>query len=734
MKKLSLLGSRNPAPAGMVVIVTAMVVLGTGSAVADDSSEKRIEEVVVTAQKREERLQDVPILIAVLSGEQMDSSSDRGVADAANRIPGVINSVNTTTARNGSTSGVIGIRGVAPLADSASPSAFYLDSIPFGFVRRYYQPDATAYDLERVEVLKGPQGTLYGLSSLNGVVRVLTKDADLRRFEVKARTAHSSTQDGGEGYRGDMAINVPVLEDKLAARVVLGYQDLGGWIDKPIKKDANDTRIGNYRLKVNAQPTEQLSVGLTAWFSRAEADAAPTSANGSTSLSVVEEPSSTDYDAYSLKFAYDCSALTLNSATSYIDFANDATVDFSPFIADRYLNLGFYSEVLSQEIVLNSRRGGPWRWLIGGLYRDVSDTLFTTRTVPGTGGLALPYIAPTLQDTTSQSFAVFGELTRGLFDGKWDLTVGLRYFEDEIQDKERSRLDFIDGTSPPPNLTGQSLVDTGKNKFDSTVPRVVLSWHPAETATLYASYGEGFRSGLNQIAAITRAAPQFPPAEPDTLTNYEIGAKGTLWSSRVAFEMAAFYMDWQDVQQRQTVVVVPPPNLLIQPALISAGSASGVGFEFGASVMPLDGLTVGLSFALNDLEFDQDIVNLTSSGDSALLATKGDRLLYSPRYTAAGSADYVYEVGGGYHARLSAGVNYIDEQINERTSPITSYRIDAVTLVRASLGVEARSNCAASLYADNLTNEQGVARDQFSPRWNTYLRPRTVGLQFEYRY
>jgi iron complex outermembrane recepter protein len=718
-----------------LLTVAAACLAAPSLAQTSQRNSQGLEEVIVTAQRREEQLLDVPISITVLRTEELDRSTDRGVADALNRVPGVINAVSSTTARNGSNAGTVVVRGVAPDAGSGSATtAYYLDSIPFGFVRRFYQPDATAYDLERVEVLRGPQGTLYGLSSLNGVVRVLTKDANLNNVEFKARTSASSTEDGGENYRADAALNLPIVEGKLAARAVVGYQDVQGWIDKPFKKDVNDAQVANYRLKINAQPTENFNIGLFAWASRADVGAPSSTSDGLHSASLIEEPSSTDYDAYGLKLRYDFANVSVTSMSSYIDFTNPAKVDFAPFtVTSQYLNLRFDSEVFAQELTLNSLGDGPWRWSVGGIYRDAEDGLFTTRSNPATGALVLPYIAPTIQGTTSESFAIFGEATREFLDGRWDLTVGLRYFDDRVKDLEHSRLTFIGGTVPPPGApAGSSLINTS-GSFDHTTPRAVLAWHPGEDTTLYLSYGEGFRSGLNQLATVRFAAPEFPAANPDELTNYELGIKGRLGDARVNYEASVFFMDWRDVQQTLAVVVLQPN--LIQAAFINAESASGMGAEVSLAAMPIDGLTLSASYSWNDLTFDQDVVNLTSAGVPFVLFGEGDRLNFSPEYTASGSVDYVFGLGEtGYQARLSGSISHIAKQISARSNATTLFHADDVSLVRASVGIEAPTHWSASLFADNLTNEEGISRDQFSPRWNTYLRPRTIGLQFEYRY
>ena len=184
--------------------------IGTDSgsvAGATSTPEGTLEELVVTAQKREERLQNVPISISVLSGAALDKQSS-GVAEALSQVAGV-----SLSASGMAGGGQVTIRGVSanfPLLGGSSTSAYYIDAIPFGFVKSAIAPDASAYDMQRIEVLRGPQGTLYGASALNGVVRLLTTDPDLEKLEFKGRANVSNTERGDPSYGGDVAVNVPL--------------------------------------------------------------------------------------------------------------------------------------------------------------------------------------------------------------------------------------------------------------------------------------------------------------------------------------------------------------------------------------------------------------------------------------------------------------------------------------------------------------------------------------------
>ena len=402
-------------------------ITATQTPAVDEGS--RLTEIVVTAQKRAENLQNVPISIAVLSGANLDRSTAEGVSEALSAVPGVAIQQNYL---GGGT--VIAIRGVAPsftFESGASPVAYYLDSVPFGLVKTAFGPDADGFDLARVEVMRGPQGTLYGASALNGVVRVITNDADLSDFDLKARGSHSYTEYGGNNNRVDMAVNVPIVEDKLAIRAVGGYENNDGWINQPIGTNVNWTEIGTFRVKLNAQPIDNLSIGLSAWSSRSNSGAPNTGITFDRNLSLVAQPAKTDYDAYSAKVVYQLAGISVTSATSYLDYANSGSLglDVDPFDAPgtTFIN-DVSSHLFSEELTINSPTSGPWRWSLGGMYRRATE-----------GALSYfegsPFEAEEYTDV-SKSYAAFGELTRLLLDGRLEVTAGFRHFHDDISQTE----------------------------------------------------------------------------------------------------------------------------------------------------------------------------------------------------------------------------------------------------------------------------------------------------------
>jgi iron complex outermembrane recepter protein len=676
----------------------------------ENSQGGRLEEVVVTAQKRKERLQDVPISISVLSGEALDSSTRQGAWDALAKVPGVavFDGGNFDIAS-------LNVRGVTTraLGAGSTPVGYYLDAVPFSFVKSALVPDLGVYDLERIEVLRGPQGTLYGVNALNGVVRVLTKSADLDEFGFKARTSVASTKDGDESYRADVALNVPLIEGKLAVRAVVGYQNLGGWIDTPIERNANDNTLKNLRLKVNAAPTEKLSIGLSGWWSQTHADSTNSSTDDYARVNRFPEPQENEFDAYSVEIGYDFGFAQLTSRSSRLTFDMSSLLDFVDFCSFNCPLFGsrFPNKLYAQEITLNSTGEGVWSWTLGGMYRDAEDRL-------AQGFISGP---PSADFTNaSESTAVFGELTRAFMDGRWELTGGLRYFRDEVSLDENVRS----------NPAGPADLMSSNRTFDKVTPRVVLTWHPRESSTVYASYAQGFRSGLEQDPIVTRLVGPgvLPSTQPDTLTNYELGAKSMFMGGLLDVEAAVFYIDWTDVQQTIGVAFTDSQGRNnVTTALLNGGSASGLGAETVITWRPVPGLSLSGNYSWNDLEFD--------SSPATSFFLKGDRINESPKYTAGGSIDYAFSLGAsGARGHVSTSAAYRGEYLTKQ-GRTTSFPAGSRLIARAEAGVELSRSWEINAYVDNLADNYAGIENQFGIQsWVARPRPRTYGLQLEYKF
>jgi len=708
---------------GASVIALSIGAMASSAAAPARAAEgATIQELVVTAQKREQQLQDVPISISVVSKDTLESGPISTVNEALRGVPGV------AFYENGQAGMVkFAVRGVTSntsLFNGSSTVGYYIDEIPFAFVRYPVSPDVGAFDIERVEVLRGPQGTLYGANSLNGVIRIMTEDADLNEFGGRARATVSATKWGGENARGDVALNIPIAPGKLALRVVAGVSEMSGWLDRPATphpilgsdpdKDVNNSRARNLRLKLNAQPTDNLDVEFFTWFSRTDRGAASDGPRGNRiTQKRIPEPIDTDFDAYGLTLNYDFQAFAVTSATSHIKFENAGILDAGN---DRLLTwIG--SEMTSQEIRAVSTTAGPWRWSLGGIYRDARDFQFSDFTLKSVAG----FTGVSDNIYTSESFAVYGEITRLLLDERLELTAGLRYFEDKAASNERQALSTAAGVFP---------FGVRKDKFDALTPRVVATYHPDDSSSIYASYSQGFRSGFAQNGEVQRLSGGLAPSiEPDLLTNYEIGAKGALLDGRLTYDLAAYYIDWDSTVQVVATTLGTGAGAFTFNGAVNAPGASGFGVDAGLTFRATDRLRLSGGFSWNGLEFDRDVLS-----GGRVIFDKGMRLAESPEYTANAGIAYDVPLSAGFAAELAASVGYTSRMYTGTL--ITAggpFYSDEITQVRASARLISPANWSATLFVDNLTNETGFVRGSGNPAASTgdHLRPRTIGLQLD---
>jgi iron complex outermembrane recepter protein len=701
------------APAQILTVSLAFAQAQTASAMTPEEqhtgsgAQETLQEVVVTAEKRTELLRNVPVPISVLRGRDLDKSTVEGVSEALNVVPGV---ATTETYLGGGTN--IQMRGVTagfPLYAGQSTVAYYLDSMPFGLVRSAVGPDADVYDLERIEVLRGPQGTLYGASALNGVVRILTEDPHLTAFDFKARALGSYTENSNGNYRGDAMANVPIIPGALAARATVGYLHDDGWIDQPDKKDANYTDVATYRLKVKGQPTQRLTIDLETWLSRTNSGAPNLGYTWDKSHTFLNEPTLTNYDVYGMKVQYAAENFTVTSQTSHLTYSNAGTLalDIPGFeIPGSVFFASIASGITSEELDLQSTQLGAWRWSAGAMYRK------------GTEGRVQSYTVlqiPTIQYLdTSKSYAVYGQLTRLFLSDRLAITLGLRDFHDDISQQDQL-------------APGAPYVPASSTAHANT-PTEMIAWHATPRLMFYESFSEGFRSGFPQDEDVLAAYPEFPPVKPDTLDNYELGAKGSTADDRVAFDASIYHMDWKDVQLELSVPIHGVPYV----ADVNGANALGNGVDLALVLRPLDNLTISPNISWNDLAMGGDVLS-----NGQVLFRKGDRPSGSIGTTGSLAVAYSFAIGtGGMSGTFSMSAQYSSPQ---------SYRFLAGTGVVVQSGNSIVTSSANfqitvnhwtyTLYGNDLNDEHGIVARVFSgdiTDWESRVRPLTVGIEAEY--
>jgi len=657
-------------------------------------------EIIVTAQKREERLLDVPLSISAFTATAMQDSGAAQLGDFLESAPGV----SLVDSHQGDNN--IQIRGISSQFGD-SPVGYYLDELPFSFLGNPQVPDVRTFDLERVEVLRGPQGTLYGDGSIGGTVRILTAVPQLDDVAAAVDVTGAGTSGGEESYAARGMVNIPLSKDVAGLRLVASKEEIGGWIDRPATgaKDVNDRDVQNYRAKLRIAPTERLDVILSAWRTEeVSADRAVSAADRTTILDPTRF--TTEYDLYSATVQYDLDFAQLLSATSWMEFEDHQLGSFAgaPLTNDRDY------DVLSEELRLTSKNDGTFRWTGGLFYRKTEgrvDAAFLTFRTTSIG--------------ESESYAVFGEGTWTLLDQKLDLTLGLRYFEDD-----RLTNDPLD----PATLALIRTLDPSftlpvEESFNTLNPRFNLAFHVADDWLLYTNVAKGFRSGLVQptsslVPAILTGRTDVPTGiKEDRLWSYELGTKGSFAGGRVTLESAVYLNDWDNLQVN---VVVDPANFI--SALINAGSARTVGLEVALALRPVDGLTFRLSGSQMKAEYTEDVPNAN--------IRDGDRVRGVPETTLAAAATYRWPLGTTINGFVHGNAQYTSDRVDVPNGLIPS---DSLTTVDLRIGVEGAS-WGAYLVGENLTDENGAA-DVIFPGFGgvtTRLRPRTYGLNLRYNF
>lgn len=679
--------------------------LGALPALASD--DVQLQEVVVTAQRRgNERLLDTPISVGVLSGSDLDAGSSRGVSDVLNQVGGV--SVIETEPGNSQ----IAIRGVVPdQYTGTSTTGYYLDEVPFAFVTTAQLPDINDFDLSRVEVLRGPQGTLYGVNALGGVVRVLTNDADLDAFGTKVRLRGSDTDYGRGNGGADGEINIPLIPGELGIRAVAGYSYLSGYIASSITGEThiNDSKDQSYRVKLGFKPNDFLTLKLGVTRSQLDNGAPSQSNSDLTTPFPGDQQDRRVYDTYNAIAELHWETVSLLSSTSYFDYSANTNqgLDLAATLPIIYFQ-HFGLNSVSQEFRLSSHLQDPWQWSAGALYKDTTQTLSQN---------VQPYLPGLYEEKNeSKSYAVFGELTRAFSEDQLELTGGLRYFNDRLVSTDVS------------NFFGSPLLGPRPANFDHVTGRFVLTYKPQKDQMLYSSITSGFRSGLNQTAEVAAVEPAFPSTKPDSLITYEVGSKGALRDSRVTYDLAVYYTDWKDIQQG----LILPIGFF---AGVNAGKASGMGVDGSLAYQPVDGLTLQANIGWNGLKLDADVLQ---PGGSAVLFYSGDRLNDSAEWTGSVSGSYRAPTPvAGMNPVVSASYTYRSSIVlRYLTGPaLTTSQSEAIGTLKAGVGLES-AHWSVQLYGDNLTNN----RNAVTPPDPTYgdnsvrLRPLTVGLQTAFRF
>lgn len=708
-------------------------------ATADETANTSFEEIVVTARKRAESMYDVPISINVVSESQIENLGAQNFTDLLGTVPSL------TAYQNGPGRTRIFIRGVSNGGGNDNDTqnqetvGIYLDEIPISVGA--LNPELALFDLDRVEVLRGPQGTLYGAGSMAGTIRLVSKKPNLSEIEAKAEATLSTIRHGSESYGFKGLVNVPVVEDKFAIRASGYYSHNGGYIDNILtgEKDLNDGSTKGLKIAARAM----INDNFTADFSFLHHDY---SDNGrpedldSTPLFSRNYPSFDGYDdemqIYNMTLNYDLGWGQIVSSTSYFDrsVVNRRSLDLlfalelPPAITPHELIDYTDTEAFVQEIRLSSTTDDPLQWTVGA-YFDKKDVYYlNTFPVPGADDiLGVPssdFGAPTdnlfwgFDDLTVKTFAFFGEAYYTI--DKVTITAGLRYFNWK-QDIEfyQSGL-FNGGSNSDPRPQGTA---------DGINPKLNVAYDVNDNMLVYAQVARGFRYGgingaipeavcADELADVEREGGDVRFFGPDKTWNYEVGTKGTTSDGSVSFNAAYFHIKWKDMQTARSFTC----GFGFKE---NVGGATSQGVEIEIKARITDGLTVSFGSSYIKSELDQDVINLG--------AVEGDQAPFVPELSFVASAEYRFPLANGMEGFIWTDLQHVGTRHTEFNHQADNYRrMDEYTLANLRIGVE-WENVEVSVFAKNLFDDRGairaLRRPPFDPDAVIRVEPRTIGVR-----
>ena len=761
-------------------LTSIFVVSGAAAQEEPETGVSAIEEVIVTATYRKSSLMDTSMSISALDQSVIDEMGARDMSDVYRQIPGLNMSGTTTGANRYTIRGVSSQTGTSFQNYTLATVGVYLDDTPVtSATGPAAQMSGNMFDINRVEVLKGPQGTLFGEGSQGGTIRYLYNQPQAESFEVATRLGASQMgHSSDDSHRIDAMVNVPIVEGVLALRATGFDARTAGFIDNltPPQKDFNPQETTGGRLALKYTPNEWLSLTGTGYFVDASTEGDSRALRpyeiGDLPPFPGKPPRSQDeLKLYSLLAELSFGWADFTSATSYMDRDRaslsglsrttfgiyDSFAAFSFFLVDptspvpldgmnmqaAVNDFAFQTERFVQEFRLVSA-AGRLSWTAGLFYKDGKDrTDGLARLSPAPGREQFSeqinefFLTPVNNHTDRLTeYAAFGEMSFDITD-TLTLTAGARV----------SRLEQEIGVGE----------DTAATEDTPWSPKVVLSWFPNDDLLLYASYTTGFRPGnVNQPMAFyieqNEAARDLALAAGDAalaadfqyeldrsvdhltyngdeISSYEAGMKTTWLDGRMQFIASAYYMDWEDMIQ---FYIDPDPIRVRGGRFVyndNAGSALSTGIEAELNMALTDRLRLRLSGDFNKSELG----STTSAGE------EGSRLTFAPEHSFAAMVDYTIPIGTRWALTLHADQAWVGEQYTDAANTprqaIPSY---ATTNARVIFREASQDRWQAILFAKNLTDKEVLRQVEtgiFDPEalYQYYDAPRQIGIELSWR-
>ena len=726
---------------------TAFAQVGADSSQVEDGER---DEVVVTAQKREQRLQDAALSVTALNEEALERRGIQELIDAVAAIPGLA----VTNEGPGTTS--VSIRGLsssgANLREGAS-IGYYLDEVPVTLPNNAFnaQVDPDFFDLSRIEVLRGPQGTLYGSGSIGGTIRYLYNEPVLDDYQARGRVTFMSTRKGAGDASLNAMVNMPLIEGKAGVRATGYFKNTPGYIDftdqnGETTEDINDVETLGGRLSALIKLGDNIDLLPTVYYHSAkfgsnfDYDAALPGIQVSRFFPSNGED---EYKLYSLTARMDFGWADLTSVTAYFDRDYQRQSDYSqvvssilaPFFGGTYepgiSTFDITAEQFTQEARLASSGEGPLAWIFGLYYSNTKSTQFQRIIAPGAGdffgGSLLGFdvsddvLFDGLTVVRDQQAAAFGEVSYEVLPGL-SATVGIRGFN--ASQRNGRDLDRILAGGP---------VDFELNTSENgVIPKYLLSYQPGRNHLLYASATKGFRVGGTNSPVPDACAPDLvalgltePPTRftSDSVWSYEVGSKNAWFENRLSANVSAYQVEWDDLQQS---AALPTCGFSFTG---NSGKARSRGLELETAARPIDGFDVTAAYGFIDSQLRRDA--------PALGAESGDELLGVPKHTFSASAQYAFRLAQGLGAYVRGDYRYYG-RVRQTYSPTAAniFR-PSFDQINMRLGLQGR-RWDAAFFVQNVLDERGIVGLALNPNAipingvapidQVITRPRTIGI------
>jgi len=701
----------------------------------ESSGDALIAEVLVTAQKRTEDVQDVPASVSVFDSEHVRQLHATSILDYAAYIPGLNVSSGGSPGQT-----MITLRGIAPVGPGAVVG-YYVDDTPLGSSSNYggareFGLDLMPYDVDHIEVLRGPQGTLYGAGAMGGLLKYVLRRPRTSDFEGWAGAETfgiSSAEELGWGVRA--GANVPLVEDRVGVWASYFEQKTPGYIDNAFTGAQDENELGQRggRLAMLWQIEDAVSLQLSGLWQRIDSRNDATVALTLTGLDPptgvpshgdlasfhpLPQPFAQDIDHYSATLEWDLGWASLLSASSYshthTHHLQDASFLFGAVTGG---NSPFHIELdlrkRTQELRLVAPGGGALEWLLGAFYTKEDGEQVRNVFAIDAAGQPLPQLPARFLfvefPSQYEEVAGFGSATLQLTE-RFDVTAGMRWA------RNRQRFGQISGglesiIGPPTDISGTSAENV---LTYSLSPR----WYASGETMVYARVASGYRPG----GPNPRALDLPPVTAADKLTNYEIGLKTQFLAGRALVNAAAFRIDWRDIQQAVTVGGIG--------SSANTGNAVSKGLELETTYLPTDRWRIGVNAAYTD-------ARLTAPEEGIAAARLGN----TPRWGASVVLDYELALASRWIAHVGASWRYVGEQgtaIAAQLGADNSYVLPPYGALDLAADL-ARGNWMIRLFARNVTDRRayiggGLAVDSDNVPYGidaNVLQPRTVGISVD---